>query len=90
MRKETITPTGIKVVETRYDGGFTEISVYKPTVATREPQIQVHKLAAVVSRQIVGGKWVVHTDQRSRAFMTRLKHSAIDWAVNYAEEWHVT
>lgn len=87
-RTETITPSGVKVVETRYDGGFTEISVYKPTVATSEPRLQVHKLTAVVSRQIVGGKWVVHTDKTSRAFLTRLKGSAVDWAVTYAEDWN--
>lgn len=88
MRKESITPSGVQIVETRYDGGFTEISIYKPTVATAEPHLQVRKLTAVISRQVVGGKWVVHTDRRSRAFLTRLKGSAIDYAVNYAEAWH--
>ena len=87
-RTETITPSGVKVVETKYDGGFTEISVYKPTNATTEPGLQVRKLCAVVSRQVAGGKWVVHTDDRSRAFLTTIKGSAVDWAVNYAEGWH--
>ena len=87
-RKETLTPSGVMVVETKYDGGFTEISLYKPRNATIHPGLQNRKLTAVISRQIVGGKWVVHTDQRSRAFVTTIKGSAIDWAVNYAEGWH--
>lgn len=85
-RTETITPSGVKVVETRYDGGFTEISLYKPQNAALEPHLQVRKLSAVISRQIVGGKWVVHTDERSRAFLTKVKRDAINWAINYAAE----
>lgn len=87
-RTETLTPSGVLVVETKYDGGFTEISVYAPRNATIHLGLQNRKLVGVISRQIVGGKWVVHTDQRNRAFVTAIKRSAIDWAVNYAEGWH--
>lgn len=87
-RKETLTPSGVMLVETVYDGGFTEISIYKPMNGTSEPGLQVRKLTAVISRQIVGGKWVVHTDQRSRAFLSTVKRSAIDYGVTYAEGWH--
>ena len=85
-RKETITPCGVMVVETVYDGGFTEISLYKPRNATIHIGLQNRKLTAVISRQIVGGKWVVHTDERSRAFLTPVKRDAINWAINYASE----
>ena len=83
MRKETVTAAGIRVVETRYDRGFTEIAVYRPINATAFGR-PARKLTAVVSRQIRGGKWVVHTDQRSRAFLSRIKSEAVAWAVDYA------
>lgn len=86
MRKETITQSGVMVVETKYDGGFVEISLHKPLNATLQPHLQARKLSSVISRQIVGGKWVVHTDLRSRAFVTRVKRDAINWAINYAQE----
>lgn len=85
-RKETLTPSGVMVVETVYDGGFTVISLYKPQNATIHPGLQNRKLTAVISRQIAGGKWVVHFDQRSRAYLTRVKRDAINWAINYANE----
>jgi hypothetical protein len=85
-RKETLTPSGVMVVETVYDGGFTEISLYKPKNGTIHPGLQNRQQTAVNSRQIVGGKWVVHTDLRSRAFVTRVKRDAINWAIYYANE----
>jgi hypothetical protein len=84
-RKETILPSGVKVVETRYDRDFTEIAVYKPTNVAKEPSLHVRELVAVISRQIAGGKWVVYTDKTSRAFLSPVKRLAIDFAVNYAE-----
>jgi len=87
MRKETILPSGVKIVETRYDGGFTEISVYRPTSGGLDLVVRPRrKLVGVISRQIKGGKWVVHTDLRSRAFLSRVKAEAVNWAINYAEE----
>lgn len=87
MRKETITPSGVKVVETVYDGGFTEISLYKPLNATLQEHLQARKLTAVISRACVPrGKWFVHTDTTSRAFVSRSKTEAINWAINYASE----
>lgn len=83
-RKETLTPSGVKVVETKYDRDHTEVAVYRPTNATAFGN-PVRKLTAVVSRQIQGGKWVVYTEETNRAFLSRIKRRAVEFAVNYAE-----
>lgn len=84
-RKETIHPSGVKVVETKYQHGFVEIAVYRPQNTAVDPGLRIFSLCGCISRQIVGGKWVVHTDKTSRAFLSRVKRDAIQWAVNYAE-----
>ena len=81
-RTETLLPCGVIMVETTYDRDFTEISLYRP-----KPQPEGgRKLFTVISRQIVGGKWVVHTETRTRAMLTRVKRDAINWAINYAQK----
>lgn len=81
MRTETKTPSGTIIVETKYDGGFTEISIYRP------PVLGGHKrLMAVVSRQGRDCKWCVYGAKRSGKWMSRVKRNAIAQAVMIAEQ----
>jgi hypothetical protein len=81
-RIETVTPTGITIVENRYGSGFTEIGVYRPPVILGAGKI----LTCVVSRQVSKGKWVVHTPASNRAFLSKVKRRAVEYAVAHADK----
>ena len=71
MRTETTDPDGTIIVETTYDGGFKEISVYRPGGTHGK------LLKAVVSRQIKGGKWCVYGSDTHGCSRFRVKRSAL-------------
>ena len=63
--------TTIRITETKKDGGFYEAGVYIGA-----------KLCAVVSRQMVGGKFCVYSDGPVKRF--RVKREALNAAVSIA------
>ena len=80
-RTETMLDCGTQVVETKYDGGFTEISVYRPAVLGGRK-----RLMAVVSRQGRDCKWCVYGAKRSGKWLFRVKRQAVAQAVMVAKQ----
>ena len=63
--------SAIRITETGKDGGFYEAGIYNGA-----------KLRAVVSRQMVGGKFCVYSDGPVRRF--RVKREALNAAISIA------
>ena len=72
---------GFILIERAGDGGYAEIGIYYD----RQPK----KLAAVISRQITGGKWCVYLASLPGCWRFRVKRDAVAHALFKAQHIEV-